>query len=445
MPDSNVPYTLLVPRDQRPPKRGSRAFVLLFAASAVGFVYFLAHLGHTRRTTTLYPSSSTSAACSPYDQRGYLAFDAHDAHANRWTPYAAGEDSCHRPAPALGAAFVRAAWDAQVPSKRPNGAEFAQAANGPDGREWEDVSWAKGRTVLLLGDSIHRFTTKYFCEMAGEAFLELSATHPWSPAPVPKDYKTTKYTAGGRPNAATNTSWHTLDAGNEGAHGGHYCYVPGLDFLLVHVHTYGLDREDYWVHKEDRINLLAVPYLANIRATAGRGDDAPELVHVNSGMWDVVRYSHEDASAGADLETPLSAARTREYRERVRDILVATAAAFPRAALRWVTTHYPIADSGAGGNAWFFGDAKQKPKTKPDVKLLRLVELHEAALSAIEDTGDASAPEAGVLERVGVNRWGTAMRGWEKHQVDSLHPAFLPGGYLWADMMLYDLRAALGH
>lgn len=58
---------------------------------------------------------------------------------------------------------------------------------------------------------------------------------------------------------------------------------------------------------EDRINLLAAPYLANIRATAGRGESAPELVHVNSGMWDVVRYSHEDASAGADLETPLSA------------------------------------------------------------------------------------------------------------------------------------------
>lgn len=86
-------------------------------------------------------------------------------------------------------------------------------------------------------------------QMAGEAFLELSPTHPWSPGAVPKDYKTTNYTTGGRPNAATNSSWHTFSPGNEGAHGGHYCYVPGLDFLLVHVHTYGLDRKDYWVTK----------------------------------------------------------------------------------------------------------------------------------------------------------------------------------------------------
>lgn len=118
-----------------------------------------------RLSTTVYPSSSPSTSCSPYNQHGYLAFDAHNAHANRWTPFAGTEDACHSPAPALAASFLRATWAAQAPSKRPGGAEFAQGEKAPDGRGWEDVEWARGRTVLLLGDSIHRFTTKYFCEV----------------------------------------------------------------------------------------------------------------------------------------------------------------------------------------------------------------------------------------------------------------------------------------
>lgn len=74
-----------------------------------------------------------------------------------------------------------------------------------------------------------------------------------------------------------------------------------------------------------------------------------------------------------------------------------------------------------------------------------------------------------VLETVSANMWGNLMRGQEEYQVDefvhsfplrysipfvedkakrllfydSLHPAMFPGGYLWADMMLYDLKVAV--
>lgn len=35
------------------------------------------------------------------------------------------------------------------------------------------------------------------------------------------------------------------------------------------------------------------------------------------------------------------------------------------------------------------------------------------------------------------------MLGQEKHMKDALHQAMVPGGRLWADMMLYDLRRAV--
>jgi hypothetical protein len=46
------------------------------------------------------------------------------------------------------------------------------------------------------------------------------------------------------------------------------------------------------------------------------------------------------------------------------------------------------------------------------------VELHQAALSAFEDTSDATPQEEAQLARVTLNNWGLMMRGMEQHQVD---------------------------
>lgn len=67
-------------------------------------------------------------------------------------------------------------------------------------------------------------------------------------------------------------------------------------------------------------------------------------------------------------------------------------------------------------NGWFFHNIK--PKSRPEVKLLRLAEMHGAALSAFEDTADASPEDKAVLERVRLGRWGVAMAGQEEHQID---------------------------
>lgn len=106
--------------------------------------------------------------CSPYDQHGYLAFDADNSHNNRWTPYAQSgpADQCKQPAPALAASFLRASWASTSPSHTPNlGMLWADAPLGPDGKPWQDVEWARNKTVFFMGDSISRFTSHYVCEV----------------------------------------------------------------------------------------------------------------------------------------------------------------------------------------------------------------------------------------------------------------------------------------
>ena len=103
--------------------------------------------------------------CNPYEQLGFLSYGGpQHPHENRWTPY---RDNCH--SPALFASLVRSAWGT-MPNTSTTGKDMPgdwwQQEAGPDGRAWEDVEWAKGKTVLYVGDSIGRENVKYFCQVS---------------------------------------------------------------------------------------------------------------------------------------------------------------------------------------------------------------------------------------------------------------------------------------
>ncbi|BEI84928.1 hypothetical protein CcaverHIS002_0503290 [Cutaneotrichosporon cavernicola] len=307
-----------------------------------------------------------------------LVYDPDDPQANRWHPFAemreeradpeteTETDECTQPAPALAAAFP----------------EFATAQEGPDGRPWADVEFARNRTVVFLGDSISRYTTKYFCDMVGERVVELNWQHPWSPLENLKDG--TSLNAMERDDANLDPfGWHLLPPGNPINHTAHYCYAPGTDILLVHLHSYGLDEEDFWISKPS--------------AATGRGPSAPELIYVNSGMWDVMRFSHEDLAAEKNITLSVGSNRLAWYRRRVREALPFVANEFPKASVYWSATHY------RSRTEW---GSRVGASRRRDRKSVRSTSEYWA------DQADASP-----------------------------HPNFLPGGYLWADMALRDLRS----
>lgn len=114
----------------------------------------------------------------------------------------------------------------------------------------------------------------------------------------------------------------------------------------------------------------------------------------------------------------------------MREALTFVSKEFPQASVYWSSTHYreytrstavdvrrtALTPAIKPSNGWFFGDIK--PKHRPEIKLLRLAEMHGAAVSAFEDTGDATPEDRAALDRVGLGHWGLAMAGQEDHQVD---------------------------
>lgn len=151
--------------------------------------------------------------------------------------------------------------------------------------------------------------------MVGERVIELNWEHPWAPAEILKDGTTGDELE--HDDAHLDPfGWHRVRPANSGSHLAHYCYAPGMDFLLIHLHSYGLDEEDFWKSKpkyippytlEDRVHRLVRPYLNRIRATTRRGASAPELIYLNSGMWDVMRFAHEDIAADKSLSLTVGA------------------------------------------------------------------------------------------------------------------------------------------
>lgn len=50
---------------------------------------------------------------------------------------------------------------------------------------------------------------------------------------------------------------------------------------------------------------LAGPWIDHVRATTGRTAAAPELIYLNSAMWDVMRWANKDLEVEASQSSSL--------------------------------------------------------------------------------------------------------------------------------------------
>ncbi|ORY28821.1 hypothetical protein BCR39DRAFT_467998, partial [Naematelia encephala] len=344
-------------------------------------------------------------SCNPYDQLGHLSISPSEPFSNRWIPYRV---DCQPPA--LMASLVREAWAIQPPD----------AKTLSNRREWEDVSWATNRTVVLIGDSLGRENVGFFCQLLGEQLFEINYQHPWHPSGVVNKLRK-----------------------RQPSHHSHACYIPSIDFLVIQVFTFGLDVDGYWSGREplskpypyeSRMAELARPYV-----DAARGVEAePDLVYLASAMWDLAKWREDDGRAGQDAESGLDTERLEWYRTRVRDVLLTAREVFPSSPLAWLTNHY---QNKCNKLAWRDDRSRgrqsdeREHQQRPFHRLNRLAQMNQAARSAYEKDHLGAG--------VDTNMWGEIMIGQEKWQRDDLHHLMFPGGYVWADILLYDLKAAV--
>lgn len=90
--------------------------------------------------------------------------------------------------------------------------------------------------------------------MAGEPLIEISYDHPWAPPraqpdePIPVLPKRPPLPQQGIPN---------VTEGSSNSHEAHYCYIPGMDLLILQVFNFGFDEDDFWAF---RVSHTPLPF-----------------------------------------------------------------------------------------------------------------------------------------------------------------------------------------
>ncbi|GAA5913638.1 uncharacterized protein JCM6883_004033 [Sporobolomyces salmoneus] len=419
-----------------------RYSTIALGAVTLTFVFMLSQIVPSStpgRTNSLLSRirMTSRASCDPYSSFGTLQVDPHDADRNRWIPFS---PTCQPPN------FLAKLRDYTLyPDSDVNPSEF---------------SWLHNKTALLIGDSISREHVENFCQLVGEESEVIRPNHRWAAGPSPMRAPVKAQHSIERPHRLNGRGYRAVrDASRP-----RICYIPKFDFLLVSVFHFGLDQEDYWRDSrmpqyaspgmfEHRLVDQITPLIKHIQADGRRS--APDYVEITSGTWDLARWAEQDVLAQRPTEQALSQDRLTWYRFRVGQMMDKVRNAFPEAKAKvWRSLHYPT-DQVAEYD--YFMD-KINPRTSdnsrgatepPSFSHNRIHQLDQAVRSLVlpsSSSATSSVDSASSDEETDIphpefriNEWGTLLKGHEAHQKDRLHGDPLPGGYVWADVMLYEL------
>ncbi|GAA5996508.1 uncharacterized protein JCM10292_003016 [Rhodotorula paludigena] len=163
----------------------------------------------------------------------------------------------------------------------------------------------------------------------------------------------------------------------------------------------------------DQISRKVAATLNEVSTRAEAEQRLDEIFHFNH------RSEHHSSRGGGKNAGAPSAAHTAmlEERARVERSLVGGGLSGRSASRR------PVKDR-MSSKAPFLNRVKERIGSKERVKDVRL--------------GDDDTSLRGMVR---VDEWGALMRGQE-HTMNNVHTPSLPGGYLWGDIMLYELRRA---
>ncbi|BGP48613.1 hypothetical protein JCM10450v2_004489 [Rhodotorula kratochvilovae] len=405
------------------------------------------------------PEGEREWECNPFEANGRLSVDGADPRNTVWTPF---DSRC--PPSNLLKALYRPPGDTEplIPAHSPDGTP------AKSGREF--LPWFRNRTIVLNGDSIDRFHLKDFCEFVGGRLELITLDHPACPpmyrAPdADKELREWEDKWAKRPDdgQALTQPW--------------VCDIEEYGTTLVNVFTWGLEgaeeffRTERWYYPparwSDRVDEITLPLLPLLAKHLDRPQiEHPDLIVVNSGYWDLRKYTEEDFVAAGYLHrpypedspipyTPLSLEREQTWEREARAALKHIARKFRGKegkarngpTLLWRTLHHPPRHNYAPFPRVFQLDSLAR-KVLSDLR-----HSQDAPLSSSSSTAGApplsnlTEPEEdedlGLSHRLRVDDSGRIMLGQEHLFRDLLHPLPVPGSWIWGDVMLYELKRAV--
>ncbi|GAA5959159.1 hypothetical protein JCM3765_005091 [Sporobolomyces pararoseus] len=414
-------------------------------------------------------STEASSCNNPYSELGRLAVDLKVPEKNRWKPY----DSTCTPPPFL--AILRKALRAKTSSD-----EEPATLAFPLPRRMSTIPslplpWLQGKTVLLFGDQVERNHNKDLCRFAGGQFATIGRDDPLSPPRF----------VNGIDEKLPGASQENSDSSRPAV-----CYIAEYDFALISVFHYGLvnrveiERENLLedpnfyppVALEDRLTHIVLPILDTLNRTQ------PDLIEFSTGLWDLRHFTAIDEIEKVDPHAELSSDRLTWYSERLTRAFADLADVFPHTPLLWramyqsqegkesLPARVAALDALSRKIVKYLNESASVGEAKE--KIVQLIDSEDGTRQMkrygnvdggkmranFRNRGRSKAHFLNkVKQRIGsseriheivfgsdsttlrgkitIDEWATLLRGQEHSVNDSL-----PGGYLWADMMLFFLH-----
>lgn len=394
--------------------------------------------------------------CNPFETNGRLNVDQQDPTKTRWVPFDSRCQSSN-----LMKALYRPPGDTSplIPDqdKSPHGTR-------------EYLSWFKNRTVVLHGDSIDRFHLKDFCEFVGGKLELIGTDHQASPGMWKKP-------GGDRERRDWEKNWSERPREGQELTNPWICDVEEYGTTLINVFTWGLEgaeeffKTERWYYPpatwNDRMDHITLPLLPRLAKYLDRPQiENPDLVILNSGYWDLRKYTEEDFVAAGFPNRPypedspipynaLSSEREQNWEKEARKAIKHAAKSFRGKegktkngpTLLWRSLHHPPRHNYAPFPRVFQLDSLSR-KVVSDLRLSQSPSTStpssftpSAPLSQLDEYPDRE--DLGLDHRLRIDESGRLMLGQEHLFRDLLHPLPVPGSWIWADIMLYELKRAV--
>ncbi|KAI5480761.1 hypothetical protein MNV49_007167 [Pseudohyphozyma bogoriensis] len=415
--------------------------------------------------------------CNPFEAKGRLIVDLKVPTNNRWVPY----DTTCKPSTYMESLYRGPNDDGPlIPPKTP--VEQAEEI-GADGRPVRHVGreflpWFMNRTLVIHGDSIDRFHLKDFCHFLKGNLFVVSPDHAASPPPyhqtpvveiAENGEETPESKARNDARREQERVWEARPKDGIDLTNPWVCDIEEYGTTVVSVFTWGLEgAEDYygierWYNPPaawgERLDHITVPLLKRLAKYLNRPKIVkPDLVELNSGFWDLRKYTEQDFIAAGwksrpypeDSDIPynnLSPEREAQWERDARK-------AIKKAARAW---RGPEDDARDGPTILW--RTLHHPRRHNYAPYPRVHQLDSLALKVVSDleseytnfhpgdryhshSDEGSNEDLGLDERLRIDYSGHLMAGQDLHFRDLLHPNALPGSWLWGNVMLYELKRA---
>lgn len=365
--------------------------------------------------------------------------------------------------------------------------------------------WLVNATVLLIGDSMERLHLNDFCDLVGGEATNINPMHVASPPPFHKSIQpvydrdgseTPESKMARQERKRAESEWENRE------HSWYYtrpwiCDVKEYNFTLINTFTWGMEDMELVFQTEDffhapstwleRFHHIALPLLHNLATYLGRPQIAnPTLIEIASGYWDLRGMTEQDFIAAgyskpypkdSDIAFgPIGRQRELKWVKNVQKVVKDVARTFSGPygirsgpPILWRTMHHVKRNNYTPYSRVTPLDALAR-KTMHELRVSSLA-THPTFLSSMlqslpyyqharkyfsrealeqirrtkeqeEDSLEGDETDYGFDERLRVDEIGKLLEGQENHMRDFLHPEVLPGSYIWADILLYEIKRA---